>query len=81
MYNPDNYLAQVVGTFCLLANCFFVICCDLAVIKFPMLLADIQRSIWKSAQGHYLWVELYMEKPLQFLLNNSVKQRTFLIIY
>ena len=35
----------------LLANCFLLFCSDLAELIFTMLLDDIKRPIWKSAQG------------------------------
>ena len=31
--------------FCLLANCFLLVCSELAVLIFPTLLSDIQRPI------------------------------------
>ena len=40
---PDNYLAQLGETLCLLANCFLFFCRDLAV--FPTLLVDLQHQI------------------------------------
>ena len=50
MYNPDNYL--VLGDlFRLPANCFLIFCNDLAVLIFVTLMADIQKSNWKSALG------------------------------
>ena len=46
MNNPENYLAQGVGTgdlFRLLAECFQLFFSDLAVCILPMLMADIER--------------------------------------
>ena len=49
MYNLDNY--SVGYLFRLLANFFLLFFSDLAVLILPTLLADVQRPIWKSAQG------------------------------
>ena len=52
MDNPHNYRAQVVGIFFVCQEIPFG-SCALAVFVFSTLLADIQRSIWKSTQGLY----------------------------
>ena len=66
----DNYLPHVVETLLdLLANGFMIFCRDLAVFIFSMLVADIQRSNWKSAQGpNPVNIQLFNPYPLYSLL-------------
>ena len=65
MYNQDNHLAPILRTFFVgeqFAFCSFaVICSDLAVLIFTMLLADIQSPNWKRVPkvhgvGKYTYV-------------------------
>ena len=73
MYNPNNYLAQVVWTFFVCQqNCFLLFYSDLAEFELPTLFADIRRPNWKSAQGPTLWIELQTARvsSIFFYFNN-----------
>ena len=64
MYNPNNYLAQT-------ANCFLLFCSNLAVFKFPTLLA-ISKTQLKFDKGSPPCREGYIQSPF-YSLNYVVK--------
>ena len=67
MYNPDNYLDPVLGTFLAcqqIAFCSFV-ATWLCVLILPTLLADFQILNWKSSKGPRGWdIQLFNPFPI-----------------
>ncbi len=66
-------MAQVMETFCLLANCFLFFCRDSAVFIFQTLLAVFEDTIQNGDRVPALWAELHiadaLPTPLLFYFN------------
>ena len=70
MYNRDNYMTPLLGTFfCLVAIYFLLFYSDLAVLIYIMILVDIQHSKSQLTGGQGPWVgDIKLNNPFLSLL-------------